>query len=390
MPDMIALPAEWNDDWYAHYSAMHNALAGPQGALPVVAASTSSPAVKNAADYVCDGTDDQATINAALAAEIGNGAGGVQLVGGLYFTTAPIVVGRAQTLNGIGSLTEIRADSNFSGYLVENSADSDNMITISNLLLNGGYLGNVGGIKLINDSTSFPQSGSGADRPGTNPDSVHWIHHVYIRAPGQHGIYMGTSTGSTGNSRGNKVHSCRITVAGGDAVHLDAASDTFMMDVLGTTQDGSGGHGFHVGGGSTKLVMCKTAYTNLHGFNIQSSRAQLTGCSAQDSGGHGYYVGNDAHLTGCQADSNGRLQVGGGDGYYIASSDVMLEGCRALDRSQSPQRQRHGFNWASGSDVYITGQAYNNTGNKLNNSGSFAGGGRYCRISGGGSILSIG
>lgn len=385
-----SLPSEGNEDWYDHYSAIHNAVAGPAAAMPVVAASTSSSEVKAMADYVCTGTDDQDVINTALAAEVGNGAGGVQLVGGLFFTTDSIVVGRAQTLNGVGMLTEIRAASNFTGYMVENSADGDNMITISNLLLNGGYKSNVGGIKLINDSTSFPQSGSGADRPGTNPDSVHWIHHVYVRAPGQHGIYLGTSDGGTGNSRGNKIHSCRVTVAGGDGVHLDAASDTFLMDTLCTTNDGSGGVGFHIGGGSSKLVMCKTAYTNSHGFNIQSSRAQLTGCSAQDSGGHGYYINNDAHLTGCQADSNGRLQSGGGDGYFISASNVMLEGCRALDRNQSAQRQRHGFNWDSGSDIHISGQAYNNTGNKLNNSGSFSGSGRYCRISGGGSVLSIG
>jgi len=390
MPTMPTLPAFESTDWYGHYSAIHGALAGPISPMPVVAASTSSNAVKASADYVCTGTADQTVINTALDATAGNGSGGVQLVGGIYFTTGPILVGRAQTLNGIGMLTEIRSATNFTGYLVEGKTLDVNMITISNMMLNPGYDSNVGGIKILNNNTSFPQSGTGADRPGTNPDSVHWIHHVYIRAPGQHGIWLGTPSGGTGNSRGNKIHNCRITVAGGNGIHLDAASDSFLMDILCTTNDGNGGHGFHFGGGSTKAVMCKTAYTNLHGFNITSSRAQLTGCSAQDSGGHGYNITNDAHLTGCQADSNGRLQSGGGDGYYIASSNVMLEACRALDRNQSAQRQRHGFNWNSGSDVYITGQAYNNTGNKLNNSGSFSGGGRYCRISGGGSILSIG
>lgn len=389
MPDMPTLPPFESTNWYAHYTAMHGALNGAIAPLPVIAASTSPASVKAAADYVCDGTDDQLVINQALNDNIGNGSGGVQLVGGIYFISGPILVGRAQTINGIGMLTELRASA-FTGYVIEGKTLDVNMITVSNLFINAQYNANVGGIKILNDNTSFPTSGTGADRPGTNPDSVHWIHHVYVRAPGQHGIYLGTPSGGTGNSRGNKVHSCRVTVAGGDGVHLDAASDSFLMDILCTTNDGNGGYGFFFGGGSTKAVMCKTAYTNLDGFRIQSSRAQLTGCSAQDSGGHGYYIANDAHLTGCQADSNGRLAAGGADGYYIAASEVMLEGCRALDRNQSAQRQRHGFNWASGTDVYITGQAYNNTGNKLNNSGSFSGGGRYCRISGGGSILAIG
>lgn len=343
--------------------------------LALVAPSTAPQEWKDAADYVCTGTNDQNTINTALTATAGNGPGGVQLMGGLYYIGGSIIMRRAQTLNGVGMLTELRATSSFQAAMIKNNADGDNMLTISNLLVNGNFLG-VHGIQILNGSTSFPQGSSTSDRPGTNPDSVHWIHHVYVRAPGNgsfsgHGIHLGTPSGSTGNCRGNKIHSCRVMDATGDAFRFTAASDSFVMDCLGTTRDGSGGVGYYVNGGSCKFTMCKTAYTNSHGFHILSSRAQLTGCSAQDSGGHGYYITSDAHLTGCQADSNGRLLSGGGDGFYIASSDVLIDGCRALDRNQSAQRQRHGFNYVSGTNVVIRGQAYNNTGNPLNNTAGF-------------------
>ena len=67
-----------------------------------VAAYNSSTLVKNAADYVCNGTDDQYIINEAIA-QLPETGGEVHLSGGLFLVSAPILIDKQIKLTGEGN-----------------------------------------------------------------------------------------------------------------------------------------------------------------------------------------------------------------------------------------------------------------------------------------------
>jgi parallel beta-helix repeat protein len=75
-----------------------------RAATLVVAASNSSDADKAAADYLCDGTDDQVQINQAIdaAAALTMGGGTVQLCSGQYNVAGSILLKSYITLRGVG------------------------------------------------------------------------------------------------------------------------------------------------------------------------------------------------------------------------------------------------------------------------------------------------
>lgn len=80
---------------------------GVRSVTVVVAAADSSPAGKESADYVCDGTDDHVEINAAIASLPTNG-GKVVLLEGYFSCPGEIIVDRdAVTLEGQGGYATI-------------------------------------------------------------------------------------------------------------------------------------------------------------------------------------------------------------------------------------------------------------------------------------------
>lgn len=120
-----------------HGTEIRTWLPKPQAATLIVAASNSL--YKERADYVCDGTDDQVEINAAIAA-LPAGGGRVLLLEGLFNISAPINLVANMTLEGQGwSSTKI--------YLVNLSdchmivADTVDNIRITGLRLDGNKSG---------------------------------------------------------------------------------------------------------------------------------------------------------------------------------------------------------------------------------------------------------
>lgn len=134
--------------------------AGSVGPTIVVAASNSTDL--SLADYVCDGTDDDVTINAALAALPATG-GEVLLLEGLYTVSDTIHVPSYCWLhgNGYGTHIQLKAGQTTAINLVENAdtTSGNTHIRISGLRIDGnsgtmgeGALGQQKGISLVRAS----------------------------------------------------------------------------------------------------------------------------------------------------------------------------------------------------------------------------------------------
>ncbi|TAH32970.1 hypothetical protein EYC58_02335 [Candidatus Saccharibacteria bacterium] len=102
----------------------------------IVAASNSSQADKDAADYVADGTGDQTEINTALTAATGKK---VILLAGTYSANATITIPNNTTLAGVGSGSLIQlADIDATDNLIENSDTSTGTgVTLQDLKIDG-------------------------------------------------------------------------------------------------------------------------------------------------------------------------------------------------------------------------------------------------------------
>lgn len=123
---------------------------GPSASF-VIAKSDSKK--KNFADYVCDGTDDQVQINAALNALAATTNGGkIVLLEGTYNVSAPVTIPSMTngtiTIEGQGALnTTIYASSGSNTNVVQTNITSGNQtfVIVRDLMINGNRSGNPSG-----------------------------------------------------------------------------------------------------------------------------------------------------------------------------------------------------------------------------------------------------
>lgn len=278
---------------------------------------------------VCDGTNDEVQINAAidLAAPLQSrnagmpaGAeqlGKVQLSGGRFnIGSAGIKMHTAVWLAGAGMASEVRAVSCNQPGMITLTSPSDHLCHISDMYLNGNS-GSGGTCSAIDfDMTS---SGSTSTYPDSNPDSDHLIENLYIdefRGTNRHGVYL-HSTG-TANNRGNIVRDLQIRdCTGGMGIYFDGASDSYIgFCHIG----GSGDTAYRIAGGNTKMIGNKSFYSNNCGVWITSGRALVSGHESQDESTGLFFDGVPGTATGLVVDtcdvagirvSNDRLQIVG-------------------------------------------------------------------------------
>lgn len=125
-----------------------------KSATKIVAASDSSQALKDGADYVADGTSDQIEINSALTAAAG---GRVYLAEGTYTIDGSISVPNNTTLAGAGSGTTIKLKNSINAdinALVATDTTTGTGVTLMNFRIDGNKSNNSSGtqngIYLIN------------------------------------------------------------------------------------------------------------------------------------------------------------------------------------------------------------------------------------------------
>lgn len=329
----------------------------------VVAASNAPAAVKSSADYVCDGTNDEVQINAALAAAAYSvddslNWAKVELSGGTFGISNPIKMRTGTWLCGSGFLTIIESKSMTGVHGMIELIDIDAHLTsVSNLTLEGNFTagGTSHGILYRNSTGAFGAAketdGDFTSPPGNSPDSSHYITDVFLHsfngtAGVRHGIYMDA------NAIDPKITRVRVKFASGNGFEINASSDGKYSQCI---VQGAAKAGFNVGGASNMFDNCKAAFCDENGWVVSSSRTQLSMCAAQDNERHGFFIsGGDSMLTNLFADSN---RTGGGSYYGIklSGSTCVLNGFQIMHRPHNPNNQIYGLDLTGSSNVYVTG-----------------------------------
>jgi parallel beta-helix repeat protein len=256
----------------------------------IVAASNSSQAAKDAADYVADGDTgsandgDQVQINAALTAAAG---GKVYLLEGTYVADATILIPNNTTLAGAGQGTVIEmADIDVSDHLIESSdATTGTGITIQDLKLDGRKDLNTAGIQM--GIYLYNMGSSSSARAGAN------LHNLVINRFSDSGIYLENSAMN---------HLSDITsINNNHGVYLDTSDGNTLTGIDGSSNANVG-----------ILLFAATANTitgNVIGTNAgkgivlsqNSNNNVVTGNRVYDSGGstnnQGIYIDNSDSNT---------------------------------------------------------------------------------------------
>ncbi|HSX27440.1 MAG TPA: NosD domain-containing protein, partial [Patescibacteria group bacterium] len=282
-------------------------------ATKIVAASNSSQAEKDAADYVADGTGDQVEINAALTAASG---GKVYLMEGTYVANATILIPNNTTLAGAGRGTDIElADIDATDNLIENSDTSTGTgITIRDLRIDGRNDLNTAGVQhgvYLNGMGG----GSGASvRVGAK------LSNLYVANFRGNGfgncIYLINSRGNT--LINNRAENCRF------GFFLETSPNNTLSNNFA---ENNGSEGFYVYNSSDNTVLDGNTASNSHeGFDLESSSGiTLTNNIAEDSAGGGdgifiYQVSNSV-VSGNISRNNA------GEGIYLLdSSNITVTG----------------------------------------------------------------
>lgn len=359
---------------YATVEARLDAMAlggGGDGASPalIVAANNSTPLAKSRADVVCDGSDDQTAINAAITAANNTYGGGtdgdqygsVLLCDGVYDITGPILLpSRGFSIGGLGygavllvsvSAASFTAAGRGSEKAVikianDNEGLNSNSMRVHDLFIDVDYDDAISGVVLSQTSEpDKPASEWGYPQVVNAPDSAHVVQNVRVFGC-KYGVYMESSSGG----RACHIVDCYISITYSAGIYVNA-SDAYISGTVVITGNASNAVGFDIHGGSTRLVGCKASYlarSGNIGFQLSSSRASVTGCEAQDCTNGFVSTSQDSTFVGCRADN----QVAAGGNYVDpdvgfdlsgGANNQVVVGCSVMTRG--------GAGWDVGIDL---------------------------------------
>lgn len=309
--------------------------------MRTVASSDETQAVKDLADYVCDGVADEVQINAALAdvssntLGYGTQGGKVVLIGRKFTVAGPILM-RTQTelVGAYGKYaTRVYGHSSYTagaGHgLIELFADSTQYCTVRDIGLNGST-SNVSGIYyFINTIAEW--------------DSSLVVKDLHIMKTGQHGVHFVNSSG--GKLRGNLTDGLTIIDAGKSGVYADCPDSDWSNIQIGSSIEA----GFVLNKPNNRLTQIKSWYSATGpGFLIQNGRGDnaLSACEAQDNFGHGFQVTSSRNnISGCNADSNGYSRTVGtstGSGFFCSANGNVFTGTANEKNEDSRQTSAGG------------------------------------------------
>ncbi|MDL2342274.1 MAG: right-handed parallel beta-helix repeat-containing protein [Patescibacteria group bacterium] len=278
----------------------------------IVAASNSSQATKDSADYVATGTGDQATINTALTAAAG---GSVYLAEGTYTVSAAISIPNNTTLfgAGAGTLITIPNAQNGSYNLIENTDQSTGTRAfVHDLQIDGNKANQTSGSM---NGIYFIGMGSGS---GTSAVEGTKITNVIVRK-----VFGGKGIGFSGSSNG--------TITGntvdGNSIGIYTTNSNYNTFAGNMTQ-GNSLYGIWLVNGGNSTITGNTVQANTsHGIYITSSNGNtIGGNTIFANGGQGVFVtsANNTTITGNTSSANNY-------GFYVStSSNITITGNSAL------------------------------------------------------------
>lgn len=336
--------------FYPSVSAIVFSHAFPAGFLP---AQDTSKYI-----WVCDGTNDQDEINAAITAINSLGGGKVQLIGSEFNIAGPILMKTAVWVAGGGLGTQVNATTSFGAGMFDSFDGTTHAVKVSDFTLDGQGYGVHGVYWNLNSGQVFTSS------PSTNPDSANSIDNLNISDVGSatFGGYGLALRGS--NLRAGKYSNVRVLGGSGCGVFIDSPDSHYTNIEVGSsgkngpaysvTATAPIGAGWYVGGENNMIENCKSWYSRGDGFYIHGTRNSFSNCQAQDNYSYGFnaYYGKCSYAS-CQADSNGQgtgsATYGGGTaGFNLSSGSNVLAACLSFDRGGQAWAQQYGFKVSSG------------------------------------------
>ena len=331
------------------------------GHTAVVAAHNAGEQFRSAADYTCDGRDDQTEIRQAIEACADGGM--VLLSPGTFTISKPIAMASMVTLQGAGRSTVLLAnggwvagDDTRPGGVVELADGRTHRTALRHITIDGGES------KALCRGVYYNVDKYPNDRP-SGPDPVHLIEDVHVLRTGGTGVHL-----AGGTNRSNLLTGVRVFAAGGDLPADGLLLECYDSFITNCESGAASGDGIRVRGANNRLTACKSWYSRRNGFHVDGVRNQFAVCESQDNERHGYYLPTGPNsLVGCLADSNGRPGPGGRpgefDGFHLPFSEaVQCVGCQAYDRREGGKStQRYGFYIGGDSrDCQIIGIARHN------------------------------
>ncbi|GAA3290685.1 hypothetical protein Dvina_19145 [Dactylosporangium vinaceum] len=366
----------------------------------ITVASKDAPAyIREGANYVCTGTNDQDKINAAIAeAATGDASGNsrgalnaVELSGGQFYCSGSILLRSGIDVQGAGPFATVLVAVNLTAAsgagtrvgLVKLADINVHGAGIHDLTLEGGNAsgGTCDALVFTGDPDHDPTG-----YPDSSPDPCCYAYNLFVVNFRSAGVGGAGRSGLVAekDSRGTFFHSSTVRKISGDAVLMDSPDSHIDRMHIG----GVDGNGVHILGGNVKVTNTKAYYCNTAGFAVEGDRSTLSAVEVQDSAVGFDISASPVVISSATADSCSA------DGIIVRANGVNLNGFQVFVRAkgryqdQTPMQARGVTFRNTPIELNITGRvATANIGTKVTGS---VGSGSYVRITGGSSIFSAG
>jgi parallel beta-helix repeat protein len=298
----VAYPAAWQDDGWSYqekpprnYDNQFKWLTGQwvkyldevcaRPATYIIAADDASAESKAHADAVCDGTDDQAEINAGITA-VGLTGGVLMLTEGTFNITAAIAMAAGVHVIGRGrGHTIIKVD--------PTTSTDFSIVTFGS----GDHESSLQSLKIDGNATNITQNHRGVEVTSSN--------HVLLKDL--------------------QVVSVDRVSSAGEGIYINNSSDVDVERV--EVQVNIGAPGFTVTGTSTRVrfTNCLADTCGTHGFYINASYNIIDGCVARLCTSNGLLLAGDYNrVSNCELSENeaSGLSFDSADGNLIANNHI--------------------------------------------------------------------
>jgi len=359
----------------------------------IVASDDAPTAVKNAADYTCDGVDDDVQINAALvdAAPLASRSGPVGaeqrgrvlLTGGQFVIESPILMYTGTTLWGSGNLTQLvntnitsSAGAGTNIATIKLFDTNTHLVEVGHLWIDGNWASGGNNSHGIAFETG---SGTHSAYPDTNPDADIKIHDLLItghdNAGTRHGIFLDD------DMRGSIIDRVQIRSCSGNGIYLLASPDSHISNVHIGTIDGSG---IVLAGGNNKVMNCKAYYCDSWGLDVQSGRCTIGSFESQDNANGVRLSANHINASGIVIDTSNT------EGIYIDGDHIHADAVVFLRASGRYASQTRGCYMQAGSTNCHAKISVDPSNITTERGGTWTGTANFIRISDGSTLYTVG
>ena len=300
-------------------------------ATKTVAASNSSQAMKDAADYVATGTSDHTIINTALTAAAG---GAVYLMEGTYTLGGAISVPNNTTLSGAGAGTIITVPNSFNTSItaIANTTTGGNGtgIVIRDVTLDGNKANQSSGTQrgiYLNGAGSGAAVSSVQGARVMNVTVRNWLSEGFVTSGSSNTIINGVTSTLNGGHGFNITSGANITFTGNTSQGNGGRGSSFTSvsssAVTGNTSQGNTGTGFLFDTATYNTVTGNTSQGNVgNGIYVtagSSNTVSSNNISGNGSNGIGIVGSSSNNITDNRiTDSNGTTD---NNGIFLDNSD---------------------------------------------------------------------